>query len=270
MKNPLAITCRAHSGGRILSDIYEQAGIQMGSLFPKTKDTIFFSIRKNNIVKELILKSGKYPDFPPKRVEYFKRQMQTCIDQYVQQEIKDTSKPYGWKFGETIFILPYLFDIAPNARVIHLIRDGRDVMLSRIPARFDDSFHDPFNKRMIFGKASQLKYKGEVLKPEVIDNYRTELELIHWQTVIEFSKRLRVYQNQYMEVRYEDLCQNPKEVLNTISEFIEVPFDKNIYKWAVENISASRIAKWKKEDINKIKEVSQIAESTLREYGYWF
>lgn len=240
----------------------------MGSLYPKTMDTNYFSIRNNTIVKELILKSFKYDKLPDKRKLHFQKKMQTCLDNFIQTENIDTKTPFGWKFGETLFMLPYLFDAVPNARVIHLIRDGRDVMLSRIEARFDENFHDPFNKVMIFGKASQLKYNNQLLDQNVIAKYRTELELIHWQTVIEFSKKLRKYEDQYLEIRYEDLCQNPLKILNVISDFIEVNFPPDVLEWANENISADRIGKWKKEDPDYIKTMSEIAKDTLVEYGY--
>ena len=82
----------------------------------------------------------------------------------------------------------------PESRFIHLIRDGRDVALSREDRTDDEDMtverHAKIWKRRI------NRARGQV--PRI---------------------------KHYVEVRYEDLVDDPESVLRTICEFIELPFD---------------------------------------------
>jgi len=269
MNGPYAIVCRAHSGGRFMSEAFIRNGIQMGVVHPDTKDTKYFAVRSNPYINEIILKAFKYADMPDKRKKYFQDLMRQCINEYIEKGNKDLLKPFGWKFGETLFAMPVLFDTFPSAKAIHIIRDGRDVMLSRIPARFNPrNFHDAFNKLMIFGKQNVNKFNGEKLDKVNILKYRTELELIHWQTVVEFGMTLRTYKDQYLEIRYEDMCHDPVKTLDQISEFIGVPFKDKVKKWAINNVSTARIGKWKNEDGREMNKIIALAKPTLDRLRY--
>ncbi len=82
----------------------------------------------------------------------------------------------------------------PEARFIHLIRDGRDVALSR-ENRTD------------------------------AEEMTTERLAMIWKRRINRARGQAPRLKHYTEVRYEDLVRDPEAVLREICEFIELPFD---------------------------------------------
>lgn len=271
MRGPYPIVCRAHSGGRLLSEIYIRNGIQMGNVHDKTKDTSYFVVRRNNNVYHLISNADIINQNISSQIDFFKEIGSSLINKFIETEKIYSNKPFGWKYGETLYVLPFIFEKFPTMKAVHLIRDGRDVMLSRIPARFAAKrFHEKWNRFLVLGDKEKDSFKGHFLNKEIIEKYRTELEFIHWVNVVKFSKKLKKFKGQFLEISYEDLCANPDSVLDQLEEYLGLVFNDASRKWARENASTARIGKWKKEDITHIKSVTKDHWSLLEEYGYNF
>ena len=101
---------------------------------------------------------------------------------------------WGDKTPDYVDIVDQVADILPEARFIHLIRDGRAVSESMA--------------RMHFNKLGQDFTALARLWKEKINRAR------------EFSRR-----DAYLEVRYEDLVLRPRCELERICAFIKLPFD---------------------------------------------
>ncbi len=82
----------------------------------------------------------------------------------------------------------------PEARFIHLIRDGRDVALSR---------------------------DGRMTAEELTVERHAKI----WKRRIRRARRRSARMEHYIEVRYEDLIEDPEPVLRQICEFIDLAFD---------------------------------------------
>jgi hypothetical protein len=173
---------------------------------------------------------------------------------------------YGWKRGLTVFMVEIILDAYPQAKVVHLIRDGRDVMLSRLDARMS-RLHDPVNQLTIFGKSGITTYRGKPLTPEAVAEYRDELEMHHWVTAVRFGMRGRRYGKRYKEVRYEDLCTHPSDTLGAVFDFLDLPFSPKAREWITANASAQRIGKWQ-DRAHALKPSISIGEPLLQELGY--
>ena len=91
--------------------------------------------------------------------------------------------------------MPLIQKALPEARFIHVIRDGRDVALSVLDRTVRD----------------------DVDAAEVARRWRRKIERAH-----EDRPKL----DHYLEVRYEDLVADPRPALERICEFIELPFDE--------------------------------------------
>jgi len=269
MKGPYPIVCRAHSGGRLLSEIYERNGVQMGNLHPTTKDTTYFAARKNFAIRNVIRNSNSYLMEGFKGKRHLQNLIKGCIEKYIYNEIYNHTEPFGWKFGETLFTLPVVFDLYPHTRAVHLIRDGRDVMLSRIDARFDsEKFHEKFNKLIVLGDSNIDDYMGEYINAGIINKYRAELEFMHWNTVVNYGKKLRCYTKQYMEIKYEDLCLYPIDTLERIFSFINVPLSHSVLSWVEKKVTTDRIGKWKILPKEYLNNTIEIGKQNLSELGY--
>ena len=82
----------------------------------------------------------------------------------------------------------------PEARFIHLIRDGRDVAVSR-----------------------ENRSAGEELT--------AERHAMIWKRRINRARRQQSRLKHYLELRYEDLVRDPEPVLREVCEFIELEYD---------------------------------------------
>jgi len=151
-----------------------------------------------------------------------------------------------------IFYLDTLFRYFPQMKVIHIIRDGRDVVMS-------------LNKSKHFGWPVQLGCRA-------------------WKRSIVLGKRYRNNQK-YYEVRYENLVKEPVKTINKILKFLGKKRMKkervlNHYKYiknkkslpvrgAGKPLYTSSIGKWKNEMIEEDKKTfKKIAGKTLIELGY--
>jgi len=87
--------------------------------------------------------------------------------------------------------------LIPQAKFIHIIRDGRDVAASLMAA----------------GEGW-----GRLWAPRQVDRAASS-----WKTLVLAARRARQYDGRYLEIRYEELLNNRAPVLHQIFEFIGVP-----------------------------------------------
>jgi Sulfotransferase family len=105
------------------------------------------------------------------------------------------SKPrWGDKTPRHAARIEQLAEVLPEARFIHLIRDGRDVVLSRI--------------------------ESLALRPKTIDKVSRQ-----WSNRVMKARRQGTRTGRYVEVRYEDLVVDPEPVLRRLCSFCELDFD---------------------------------------------
>jgi hypothetical protein len=103
---------------------------------------------------------------------------------------------YGDKTPGYVRHLPLLADLFPESRFVHLLRDGRDVVLSL--------------REMDWGR------KGEL---ETLARF--------WRANIELASAAResLGARRYVEIRYEHLIEDPERALRHVCEFLELPYE---------------------------------------------
>jgi len=113
---------------------------------------------------------------------------------------KENKSRWGDKTPQYVTEIPTILEIFPSCKIIHLYRDGRDVALSLIPTYFGQS--------NVYTAAS------------------------HWKRLVTEGRRMgRSFgPKKYLEIRYEDLLDQPKETLQQICEFIEEKFTQEMLR----------------------------------------
>lgn len=102
---------------------------------------------------------------------------------------------------EAILHLPLIKRQIPNALVIHIIRDGRDVAMSLGAVRYVRPF--PWEQRQSLIGAG-----------------------VYWEWIVDRGRRYgRLLGPDYMEIHFEDLIGSPQETLNRVGEFIDHELD---------------------------------------------
>jgi protein-tyrosine sulfotransferase len=103
----------------------------------------------------------------------------------------------------------------PHAKLVHIIRDGRDVVCSL--------------RRTPFAKIDQMPWES------IQAAQRCALQ---WRSAVRAGLRFR-RDPLYYELRYEDLVHDPESTLRGLTEFLEVPWDNCILDRITEEISHS-------------------------------
>jgi hypothetical protein len=111
----------------------------------------------------------------------------------------------GEKTPDYVRYLPLLHSLFPRARVIHIIRDGRDVALSTLEWAREDK-----------GPGKFALWREQPVA----------VCALWWRWQVETGRRegARLGPEIYRDVRYEDLVADPETTLRNLSEFLELPF----------------------------------------------
>jgi hypothetical protein len=106
---------------------------------------------------------------------------------------------YADKTPAYVLAIPLLASLFPEARFIHIIRDGRDVALSLVDA----------------GWATDLETAVQYWKLHVTRGRKAGCRL----------------GGRYLEVRYEELIADPRSALENIGSFIDIPFHPSMLRY---------------------------------------
>lgn len=157
---------------------------------------------------------------------------------------------------EHLLYIPRIKETIPNALVVHVIRDGRDVALS-------------------WEKLSQIR-------PFPWDRHRAAMAAgIYWEWIVEKGRQAgRKLGGDYVEVHYEDLVREPAQVLKNLEPFIEHDLDyERITKVAIGSVAApntaykgeqrSPIGRWKSDlSQEELATLESLIGGTLQQLGY--
>ena len=107
---------------------------------------------------------------------------------------------WGDKTPHYCFELDTIRRVLPEARFVHIIRDGRDVALSL--------------RGMWFSPGREV-----------------EAQASHWLECVRAARRAGLGRTDYVEVRYEDLVLDPRETLRRVCAHIALPFDDHMLSY---------------------------------------
>lgn len=156
------------------------------------------------------------------------------------------------------FMIPEILNLFPDARFIHIIRDGRAVAWSF--ALHDKKMIDRFPNRY---KEIGIDFPLEVLVEKFATHWKQHvLEIEHQKDKLNLEERDRIY-----ELRYEDLCINPREQLASIAKFMHVNpggFGDRLYS----DIKNTNYKYQQKLSIEAIHRLSDMMQPALRLKNY--
>jgi len=176
--------------------------------------------------------------------------------------------------------IPWVNAIFPHCRFLFMIRDGRDNVNSLINAWRSPRYRTyrlPQRHAIPGVDPSWWKF---VLYPGWMEDRSGPLEVI--------CAKQWVYSNHYgldggreidrdrwMEVRYEDLVENPDEEMRRVFDFIDLPYDPKVSAKAqsltpVNVVTPPERGKWRKENPDEINAVLPLIRPMMEKLGYAF
>ena len=170
----------------------------------------------------------------------FQGVLEAIYSEFARQKGK---KRWGDKTPPYITCMSDLYSLFPTAKFLHIIRDGRDCALSVIRCNW--------GPKNIYKSA--LWWRESLLKGQQ--------ELEYLRKVVPNIEKV------YLEVKYEDILDNPGIELKRIFDFLQEPFDVEIIDKL--KIRQDNKFKWKKRLSEREKQLfEQVAGDILRYYGY--
>ncbi|MEM9305036.1 MAG: sulfotransferase [Pseudomonadota bacterium] len=265
---PFGIVARPHSGTRLLAEALLINGVYLGATVSKgyldSHDWYrFFTV-------PLLGNRSFCPDsqltLPAAGDRFVERCLVKALEHYLGHRrydpghaVIDPVRPlgpggWGWKMSEMVLLLPTVRRFFPDARIIHLIRDGRDVTLS------DNGFfqltnrntgqlaedHRRFLRRSTFGDDDRQAWRGiDLDDADAIHRNRFLLQMKSWMTCVSAGRSFgRAAPDSYLEVRYEDLCTQPQVEAGRAFEFLGIEMVDETREFLAKAPRRTAIGKW--------------------------
>lgn len=232
---PVIILGMHRSGTSIVTRLLNELGMFTGARLDENDEALFFS-RLNTWVLDCC--GGRWDT--PNCIEYLladERGMKVAEDylcarfhspaaiQYwgvalwLRGCARQRVSGWGWKDPSNTITLPLWLGIFPNARLIHVVRNGIDVADS-LYVRQKKGYAAAVSRYERHKTLAALRGKagwfGE--SPRVIDR-RQGLRL--WAEYLDYAERfLKPVRGQCLELRYEDFLAQPEAHLERLAEFV--------------------------------------------------
>ena len=186
--------------------------------------------------------------------------------------------------------------VVPEARFIHIVRDGRDVAVSAVQrwtaeldlryvlrkARFVPPADLPYYAgRYLWNRIYRIVTRGERLAfwgprfvgmEEALEEHPLPVACaIQWKRCVQGASRdLRLIDPaRVFEVRYEDFVHRPAEHVQRVLSFLRLRASDAQIGRAIEAVSTRSVGRWKKRlDKDLAGRVERVAGDTLRRLGY--
>jgi hypothetical protein len=248
---PLVIIGMHRSGTSLVVRLLADLGFHMGDYLSRDAEAVFFQKLNRRIFNSVGAKWGSVDplievmdseDF----VESQSRNMHKAlfedrrllsremkISEYFGsgpwEDVKDGNQAHwGWKDPRTTMTFPIWLRIFPQAKFLHIMRNGIDVAISTHRRTMKQH-------RNLIKRTFPLDYDPITLDFE----YCFQL----WESYLSFvfNHRDIIPDGNYLEVHYEDLLTDPEEQLQLICDFASFPVRDQDLKTSIPQIDRSRL-----------------------------
>jgi hypothetical protein len=236
---------------RVNRRIYKAAGSDWGQVAALTAamDTEAFVAAQATAVQRLLLREPVLPGQRAPIVRFFGPSLWSRLE-------AGQSFAWGWKDPRTALTFPIWAQIFPNARWVHVVRNGIDVSIST-------------HRRTLRQHQSWRRFLGPDYVAATLDfEYCFQL----WETYVRFIRRQReiVPPERWLEVRYEDLLTQPEVALGRLLQFAGQAVDADRVRAACARIDAGRLDNAAYALAYRTQIPALVASPLMQELGYGY
>ncbi len=221
---------------------------------------------------------------------------------FAQYQLEHDGKRVVEKSPPNVLRIGYLNALIPEAKIIHIYRDGRAMLRSSLekyenfrpyelknasarrhivdrlkrtpwwewPAYFG-RFADGFSRRILGRKLSWFGVRYPGWKSDRGRLTRTEVIAKQWAMCVETGLKdlEQLPEGSYISLRYEDVVSNPVEQFRKIFEFCDMEWNAESEEFIRERVHEQSLTKWKDElSEEMLYEAMPHMEPMLRRLGY--
>lgn len=285
---PILFLARGHSGTTALAKILEASGVFMGNrsdphCLNSTTDALYWTYGLQRTLVPRLWNWGSGCDTEIGLQSVYEIGFQ-CLARHL----------YGYRGGRWgaktcagMFAYEMYDMLFPEAKYIHLIRDGRDVTLSKgghfhMTQEVSRYFHYEYFKILTFGMSDDITsapfqvpeephWGDAVMKNRYWIQAKSWGEHLKRVEQLESSGRLA---GSCITIKYEDLCSKPQGTLQQLFSYLDLELTDKVIDYAVRNLHSKSIGRWNnyKERVfdtsENIAEIFSSMEPLLERYGY--
>lgn len=213
VRRPIILTGRGGSGTRLLADIAERVGIFIGNRLNHSGD----SLEWLDLIFEMAIEKATAPEpSGAMSAEMRQRLLASRARSILGMGTWQEGQLWGFKLPEAMIVVPELFSAFPDAKLIHLVRHPVDCSLRRthLTSRTNNRLGEavlPAAYRWVGLSDAQLRAHEDHMRNAVSWLYQVD-------GVTRFARR-RLSSAQYLELRYEDICNDPHAVIRRLVAF---------------------------------------------------
>ena len=224
LKKPIFVVGSSRSGTTMLAAILES--------LPEIVD---FS--ETVIVRHKMWRMVKSPETIPRELPDLERTLVRLSGVTKGQRLLEKTPGHS-------LITNYLLDYFSNASLLHIVRDGRDVALSMLGHKWI---------------SRELKEEVEVfwfhLLPQTYQEQWQDLGswergVLRWAVYVTSARKAQVYSERYLEVNYEEICQNPQVTISQIIDFLGLSTSPELED-KLKSIKSSSVANWQNKGLTQ-------------------
>jgi hypothetical protein len=158
--------------------------------------------------------------------------------------------------------MPVMARLFPDARCIHLVRDGRDVAFSPFLAP-----KARFWRKIYFNDDRIHSWRGHAMTQRAYRNHGHLFNAARWVNSVTLGRAHgAMLGERYLEVRYEALVANPAAEMARLAAFLDVDAPRGEGCWS--DVRAQSVGKWRRQSPRQLAEIRPIVEPTLGAFGY--
>jgi hypothetical protein len=263
LNGPVIVYNKSHSGSRLLALLLIEGGIFMGAHRNESEDSLDVLALVEHLVR------CYYPDYARlcsagHATHDVGRRVRECFDAHLEGFDRTSTLAWGWKLCESGYALPILARLFRRLRVVHLVRDGRDVAFC--DHRGPD---DPFWRKIYFDTDQIATWHGLRLTGP---SYRRRSHLfnaVHWSNAVRVGRAYgSMLGERYLEVRYEDLCADFAATAERVLRFAGAPDPAGAISRVAPLVRLTSVGKHRRAPARALQEVVEIAKPELLSFGY--
>ncbi|MDM8547295.1 sulfotransferase [Candidatus Venteria ishoeyi] len=245
---PIIIGALGGSGTRMLVQFLQSAGVWMGTwINPRTEDAMATRHFFQKYFVDTFCLLEQQQKIPA--------HLLACFQQTIRAHrwhIPQPEQAWGFKNPRSMWLIPFIQQLYPDMKFIHVVRDGRDMALS--------------NNQNLLAKHAGLLLGEAGMKQDMLHQ-----QLLLWDKGNRIARTTgeKLNKGHYLILKYEDLCFQPRETLTTLLQFIGHPVDTTLIEQGCQKLKPSPgIGRWQQQSTVIEAALTASIKETLLDFAY--